>query len=66
MPETVLDINRQKEAKKYSRIRHRLLVVDILIGGLFAVAWLIFGWSQRLRDYLLGFTTNEWLLVAGF
>ena len=50
MSETVLDINRQKEAKKYSRIRHRRLMVDILIGGLYAVAWLIFGWSQQLRD----------------
>lgn len=66
MPETELDLNRQKEAKKYSRIHHRLMLVDILVGGLYAIAWLIFGWSQQLRDFLLGFTTSEWLLVAGF
>ena len=66
MTEMELDLRRQKEAKKYSRIRHRLLLIDVLVGGLYITAWLIFGWSQQLRDYLLGVTTSEWLLVAGF
>lgn len=66
MSEATLDLERQKEAKAYARIHHRLMVVDIAIGGLYCLAWLVFGWSQELKSWLLTFTTNEWLLVAGF
>jgi STE24 endopeptidase len=30
------------------------------------VAWLYFGWSIALRDILLNWTNNPWILVAGF
>ncbi len=66
MSEMEIDLNRQIEAKKYSRIRHRLMAVDILIGGLYTIAWLNFGWSQQLKEWLSGFTSSDWLLVAGF
>jgi len=66
MSEMEIDLNRQIEAKKYSRIRHRLMAVDILIGGLYTITWLNFGWSQQLKEWLSGFTSSDWLLVAGF
>lgn len=66
MSEMEIDLNRQIEAKKYSRIRYRLMAVDILIGGLYTIAWLNFGWSQQLKEWLSGFTSSDWLLVAGF
>ncbi len=66
MSEATLDLERQNEAKAYARIHHRLMVVDIAIGGLYCLTWLVFGWSQELKSWLLTFTTNEWLLVAGF
>ena len=66
MSEAALDLERQKEAKTYARIHQRLMIVDIAIGGLYCLAWLVFGWSLELKSWLLTFTTNEWLLVAGF
>lgn len=62
----VLNPERQKQAKAYSRISRRLMVLDLLIGFIYCLAWLVFGWSVQLRTYLTGFTSNEWLLVAGF
>ena len=38
----------------------------LIFGALYALAWLFFGWSIALRNWLLTFTTNQWLLVALF
>ena len=66
MSEIRLDPERQNEAREYARIRRRLLVLDLLIGGVYVVAWLYFGWSIALRDILLNWTNDPWILVAGF
>ncbi len=63
---TTLDPERQKKAKEYARISRRLWLVDIILGGLYVFAWLVFGWSLALRNWLTGFTTNQWLLVPFF
>jgi len=63
---TTLDPERQKQAKQYARIRRRLWLVDTIFGALYALAWLFFGWSIALRNWLLALTTNQWLLVALF
>jgi len=61
-----LDVEKQKKAKEYARTRRRLFVVDLGIGGVYALAWLMLGWSEALKQALLVYTTNQWLLVAGF
>ncbi len=61
-----LDPARQQQAKAYARIKRRLWLVDTLFSGAYAALWLAFGWSASLRDWLLTFTSNDWLLVAGF
>jgi STE24 endopeptidase len=66
MSEVLLDPDRQKLAKEYARISRRLMLVSLALGGLYVVAWLVFGWSQSLKDALLTWTQNQWLLVAGF
>ncbi len=66
MAELPLDPERQNKAREYARIRRRLLGLDLFIGGAYALAWLFFGWSTSLRDFLLNWTNNPWLLVAGF
>lgn len=71
MAQLSLDPERQKKAKLYARIRRRLFLVDVLIGGAYALAWLIFGWSSSLKASLLTLTTDNWptdnwLLVALF
>ncbi|MCL4531248.1 MAG: M48 family metallopeptidase [Chloroflexi bacterium] len=63
---TTLDPERQKKAKEYARISRRLWLADITLGGLYTLAWLLFGWSVSLRSWLTGFTTNQWFLVPLF
>jgi STE24 endopeptidase len=63
---TVLDPERQKQAKEYARIRRRLWLVDTIFSATYALAWLFFGWAVGLRDWLTTFTTNPWLLVPLF
>jgi STE24 endopeptidase len=61
-----VDLDRQKKAKAYARIRQRLFFLDLLLNGVIALAWLILGWSAMLKAGLLGITQNEWLLVGAF
>lgn len=66
MSEVTLDPEKQEKAKEYAHIRRRLMVADLALGGIYAIVWLISGWSIDLRNYLLGLTSNDWLIVAGF
>jgi STE24 endopeptidase len=61
-----LDPERQKRAKQYARSKRRLMLLDLSIGGFYLLAWLFLGWSIALKDWLLHYTTNDWLLVAFF
>ena len=63
---TTLDPERQRQAKQYARIRRRLWLVDTIFSGLYALAWLFFGWAFALRTWLNQFTQNEWILVPLF
>ncbi len=65
-PMTTLDPEKQKLAKRYSRIRRRLWLVDNLFSAVYVLAWLFFGWAISLRNFLLSITVNDWLLVALF
>jgi len=59
-----IDIEKQKQAKQYSRILRRLWLVDNLFGLAYLLVWLFLGWSIALRAWLTSLTTNAWLLVA--
>jgi len=63
---TTLDLERQKQAKQYARIRRRLWLVDNAFSVTYAFAWLFLGWAISLREWLNGFTSNEWILVPLF
>ena len=58
-----LDPERQKRAKDYGLINRRLMLVDLVITGIYIIAWLVFGWTEALKTWLLRFTNNNWLLV---
>ncbi len=60
---TTIDPERQKQAKEYSRIKRRLWLVDTAFGLIYALAWLSFGWTVSLRNWVSGFTNNDWLIV---
>jgi len=66
MSEITVDAEKQKQAKVYARIKNRLMLVDLAVGGLYVLAWLFLGWSQQLSAWLGQYTDNPWLLVAGF
>lgn len=66
MTELTLDPERQKQAKKLSRISRRIMLGELIFGFLYSAAWLYFGWSIQLRDIILTLTSSELLLVIGF
>jgi len=61
-----LDLERQKQAKEYARIKRRIWLADQGFSLLYAIVWLLSGWSTGLRTWLSGFTDSSWLLVAAF
>lgn len=60
---TELDEEKQKKAKELARINRRLMVLDIALSGVYIFVWLVFGWSEALKLWLLRFTSNDWLLL---
>ncbi len=63
---TTLDPEKQKQAKEYARIKRRLWLADTAFSAVYALAWLLTGWDSGLRTWLMGFNTNDWLVVLAF
>ena len=66
---TTLDPERQKRAKEYARISRRLWLFNMLISGIYTLAWLFFGWSLALREWLSSrsaLLANPWVIVPAF
>ena len=63
---TMLDPEKQKQAKQYSRIKRRLWLVETLFSAFYALAWLGLGWAVGLRAWLSAFASNDWLLIPAF
>ena len=66
MQTTTLDPERQKKARDYARFSRSLMLVDLALGIVYMLAWLFLGWSAALRNALLAWTMNDYLLVAGY
>ncbi|MDR3572805.1 MAG: M48 family metallopeptidase [Anaerolineaceae bacterium] len=66
MLEPNLDPKRQEQAKIYARIHRKLLLVDLLLGTIYILIWLLSGWSIALKNFLLTITNSQWLLVPLF
>jgi STE24 endopeptidase len=49
----MLDSERQEQARRYARIRRRLMVLDLGVGGLYVILWLVMGWSVALRGWVM-------------
>ncbi|GJQ53238.1 MAG: peptidase M48 [Anaerolineaceae bacterium] len=66
---TILDPEKQKQAKQYARIRRRLWLVDTIFSAVYFLAWIYFGWAISLRTWFTdhwSLLTNPWLLVPAF
>ena len=64
-----LDPERQRKAREYARASRRLWLVNMLLNGGYALAWLIFGWGPAVKGWLIStwpVLADPWLLVAAF
>jgi STE24 endopeptidase len=68
MTETSETLNdeRQKLAREYARIRRRLLLVDLVFGAVYVLAWIFSGLSPWWRDQVHQLATATWLSVPLF
>lgn len=60
---TTLDPEKQKQAKEYARIRHRLWAVDTAINLAYVSLWLGLGWTVSTRDWLTKLL-SDWSLIT--
>jgi STE24 endopeptidase len=58
-----VDPDRQVQAREYARIRRCLLLLDLLLGGLYLVAWVFTDVDIILRDYIITLINPPWLVV---
>ncbi|RLD90141.1 MAG: hypothetical protein DRJ13_18275, partial [Bacteroidetes bacterium] len=63
---STLDPERQKLAKEYARIRRRYMLLDLLLGVILLLAWLLLGWSSLLRDWIFSWTRIPWIAVLAY
>ena len=66
METQILDPKRQKQAKEYAKIRRRFMLLDLVLGTVLLLAWLLLDWSVLLRDWIFNWTQNQWLAVITF
>jgi STE24 endopeptidase len=59
-----LDADRQVKAKEYSRIRKRLLVVDLALGAIYIILWLALGLHTAARDWVYTINSNPYVAIA--
>lgn len=61
-----IDPDTQEDAKAYARLKHRLLVLDMCLGGVFGVVLLVSGMSVRLKGVVTAHTAQPVLVVGGY
>ena len=66
MSEINIDPQRQEQAKRYARTNRRLMLLDLAIGAIYTLAWLLAGWSAALQTAISTWSSNPWLQVAVF
>ncbi len=64
--QVALDPARQERAREYSRLKRRLLLVDIAVGVAYMLLWLLTGLSVGMRQAASNISGNDWLIVAGY
>jgi STE24 endopeptidase len=56
-----IDPERQKQAKEYARIRHRLWAFDLILAALAVISVIALGLNVWLRKMIFFVTRNEWI-----
>ena len=60
------DPERQQKARRYARLRRRLLPVSLGLGLAWALGLLLSGAALELREFLAGLTTSRALVITMF
>ena len=63
---STLDPERQKLAKEYASIRRSYMLLDLILGAILLLAWLVLDWSTTLRDWIHSWTQISWIAVLVF
>ena len=58
-----LDVERQEEARQYARVRRRLMVVDLALGAIYLVVWLVTDLNLALRDWVWTVSSSPMVAV---
>lgn len=66
MDHQTLDPQRQQQAKQYAKIRRQFMLLDLALGAVMLLVWLLVGWSFLLRDWIFSWTQNQWIAVVVF
>jgi STE24 endopeptidase len=61
-----LDPQRQQEAKAYARTSRRIFVIELALGVVYVLIWIISGLSPWLRNQIYTLTEATWLAVPLF
>lgn len=61
-----LDPERQQTAREYARIRRRFSLFGLIFGGVYVLAWIVFGWNLSLQAFVAGFTSNPFIAIVVF
>jgi STE24 endopeptidase len=61
-----IDQQRQTDAREYARVRRRLMLVDLAIGVVYLLLWLLTGLSFALRAAIAGITDTPWVVLTLF
>ncbi len=64
--EEILDLERQQRAKEYARISRRLFMVDLVLGAIYVIAWILAGFSPWLRNQIQAVVQPTWLSIPLF
>lgn len=64
MDEERIDPEKQVDARKYARLRRRLMLVELTLGAIYTLAWLVCGWSNALLGKIQLVSKGPWLEVA--
>ncbi len=58
------DSQRQEKARQYARISRRLMLMNLVLSGLYAILWIVCGWSSSLSQAIRLMTPTVWLQIA--
>jgi STE24 endopeptidase len=61
-----IDSERQREARSFARLRYRLLVVDLTLGGGLALLFLLSGGAVSLKGWVMAGASHPVLIAGGY